>query len=62
MADHPTVGVEEEFLLVDQDAGAPVALNREIARRCGKQDDQPERRQTDGVRKRKPVLEHDVFP
>ncbi len=32
MAAHPTVGVEEEFLLVDPDSGAPVALNRDVAR------------------------------
>lgn len=31
MADIPTLGVEEEFLLVDPASGAPVALNREVA-------------------------------
>lgn len=32
MAAHPTVGVEEEFLLVDSDSGAPIARNRDVAR------------------------------
>jgi carboxylate-amine ligase len=32
MASHPTVGVEEEFLLVDQDTGEPVARNEAVAR------------------------------
>jgi glutamate---cysteine ligase / carboxylate-amine ligase len=31
MATHPTVGVEEEFLLVDPATGAPVPHNREVA-------------------------------
>lgn len=31
----PTVGVEEEFLLVDPDDGAPVALNSDVARVAG---------------------------
>ncbi len=31
MADIPTLGVEEEFLLVDPGSGAPVARNREVA-------------------------------
>ncbi len=31
MADIPTLGVEEEFLLVDPSSGAPVARNREVA-------------------------------
>ena len=31
MADIPTLGVEEEFLLVDPGSGAPVACNREVA-------------------------------
>ncbi|CAN3130666.1 glutamate--cysteine ligase [Mycobacterium sp. smrl_JER01] len=31
MADIPSLGVEEEFLLVDPDSGAPVARNREVA-------------------------------
>lgn len=34
MAAHPTVGVEEEFLLVDRDTGAPTALSREVAARA----------------------------
>ena len=34
MADIPTLGVEEEFLLVDPGSGAPVALNREVAARA----------------------------
>lgn len=34
MADIPTLGVEEEFLLVDPESGAPVALNREVADRA----------------------------
>lgn len=32
MASHPTVGVEEEFLLVDPDSGEPVARNEAVAR------------------------------
>ena len=28
----PTLGVEEEFLLVDPSTGAPVALNRAVAK------------------------------
>lgn len=31
MASHPTLGVEEEFLLVDPASGAPVGLNRQVA-------------------------------
>lgn len=31
MATHPTVGVEEEFLLVDPDTGEPVARNEAVA-------------------------------
>ncbi|MBO0680327.1 glutamate--cysteine ligase [Mycolicibacterium sp. S2-37] len=31
MAAHPTIGVEEEFLLVDPGTGEPVALNRAVA-------------------------------
>ncbi|GAC1636173.1 MAG: glutamate--cysteine ligase [Mycobacterium sp.] len=31
MADHPTFGVEEEFLLVDPATGAPVAVNKAVA-------------------------------
>ncbi len=31
MASHPTMGVEEEFLLVDPASGEPVALNEEVA-------------------------------
>lgn len=31
MAEHPTVGVEEEFLLVDPSSGSPLARNREVA-------------------------------
>lgn len=31
MADIPTIGVEEEFLLVDPESGAPLPLNREVA-------------------------------
>src|SRR5690349_3988554 len=34
MAEHPTVGVEEEFLLVDPDTGEPVPRNREVAARA----------------------------
>ncbi|MDG4665770.1 glutamate--cysteine ligase [Mycobacterium sp. 236(2023)] len=34
MTDIPTLGVEEEFLLVDPDSGAPVARNREVADRA----------------------------
>ena len=32
MPSHPTVGVEEEFLLVDPDTGEPVARNEAVAR------------------------------
>jgi glutamate---cysteine ligase / carboxylate-amine ligase len=32
MASHPTMGVEEEFLLVDPTTGAPVAVNEPVAR------------------------------
>jgi carboxylate-amine ligase len=32
MATHPTIGVEEEFLLADPASGQPVALNEEVAR------------------------------
>ncbi|MGB3486344.1 MAG: glutamate--cysteine ligase [Mycobacterium sp.] len=32
MGEPPTVGVEEEFLLVDPDSGEPVAKNEEVAR------------------------------
>jgi carboxylate-amine ligase len=32
MASHPTIGVEEEFLLVDPDSGEPVARNETVAR------------------------------
>jgi glutamate---cysteine ligase / carboxylate-amine ligase len=32
MASHPTFGVEEEFLLVDPTTGAPIAVNRAVAR------------------------------
>ncbi|OBF98344.1 carboxylate--amine ligase [Mycobacterium sp. 852002-51152_SCH6134967] len=32
MATHPTIGVEEEFLLVDPASGQPVALNEAVAR------------------------------
>lgn len=31
MDGHPTVGVEEEFLLVDRDTGEPVGRNRAVA-------------------------------
>jgi carboxylate-amine ligase len=31
MASHPTIGVEEEFLLVDRDTGEPVACNEQVA-------------------------------
>ena len=34
MASHPTVGVEEEFLLVDPATGEPVARNEAVARRA----------------------------
>jgi carboxylate-amine ligase len=34
MSSHPTVGVEEEFLLVDPDSGAPVPLNTQVAERA----------------------------
>ncbi|PEG33752.1 carboxylate--amine ligase [Mycolicibacterium agri] len=34
MASHPTVGVEEEFLLVDPASGEPVARNASVARRA----------------------------
>jgi carboxylate-amine ligase len=36
MTDHPTFGVEEEFLLVDPDTGAPVPLNRPVADRAAR--------------------------
>jgi carboxylate-amine ligase len=32
MASHPTIGVEEEFLLVDPASGEPIALNEDVAR------------------------------
>ena len=32
MASHPTMGVEEEFLLVDPATGEPVARNEAVAR------------------------------
>ena len=32
----PTLGVEEEFLLVDPTTGAPVALNRAVAERAAR--------------------------
>ncbi|WP_024447321.1 glutamate--cysteine ligase [Mycolicibacterium iranicum] len=38
MADIPTLGVEEEFLLVDPESGAPVALNRVVADRAAELD------------------------
>ncbi|WP_460354667.1 glutamate--cysteine ligase 2 [Mycobacterium sp. ZZG] len=38
MADVPTLGVEEEFLLVDPGSGQPTALNREVAERAAEQD------------------------
>jgi len=31
MTSHPTIGVEEEFLLVDPNSGAPLARNRQVA-------------------------------
>jgi carboxylate-amine ligase len=31
MDEHPTIGVEEEFLLVDNDTGEPVAANQAVA-------------------------------
>ena len=31
MVSHPTIGVEEEFLLVDPDTGEPVACNEQVA-------------------------------
>lgn len=34
-ASHPTVGVEEELLLVDPESGEPVARNREVAAYAG---------------------------
>lgn len=34
MSTHPTIGVEEEFLLVDPQTGAPVARNRDVAARA----------------------------
>ena len=37
MADIPTLGVEEEFLLVDPGSGAPVARNREVAEHAAQQ-------------------------
>ncbi len=38
MADIPTLGVEEEFLLVDPSSGAPVARNRDVADRAARRD------------------------
>lgn len=38
MTDTPTLGVEEEFLLVDPHSGAPIALNREVAERAAEHD------------------------
>lgn len=38
MADVPTLGVEEEFLLVDPASGAPIARNREVADRAAAKD------------------------
>jgi glutamate---cysteine ligase / carboxylate-amine ligase len=35
MANHPNVGVEEEFLLVDPETGEPVARNEEVAGEAG---------------------------
>jgi len=37
MPEHPTMGVEEEFLLSDPDTGEPVALNRAVADLAGQQ-------------------------
>ena len=34
MASHPTLGVEEEFLLIDPATGEPVAVNRAVARQA----------------------------
>ncbi|MBX7447974.1 glutamate--cysteine ligase [Mycolicibacterium sp. 3033] len=34
MADIPTIGVEEEFLLVDPDSGSPLPRNRDVADRA----------------------------
>jgi carboxylate-amine ligase len=34
MASHPTIGVEEEFLLADPATGEPIALNEEVASRA----------------------------
>lgn len=34
--DLPTVGVEEEFLLVDPDTGEPAARNRDVAAEAGR--------------------------
>ena len=31
MATHPTIGVEEEFLLADPTSGEPVAVNKTVA-------------------------------
>ncbi|WP_264073214.1 glutamate-cysteine ligase family protein, partial [Mycolicibacter minnesotensis] len=31
MATHPTIGVEEEFLLADPASGEPVAVNKTVA-------------------------------
>src|SRR5689334_16714217 len=36
MATHPTVGVEEEFLLVDPSTGDPVGLNEAVAEHAAK--------------------------
>src|SRR5687768_6600344 len=35
MSSHPTMGVEEEFLLVDPDTDEPVARNRQVAEHAG---------------------------
>ncbi|MCG5431055.1 glutamate--cysteine ligase [Mycobacterium sp. MYCO198283] len=37
MSSHPTVGVEEEFLLVDADTGDPLARNRDVAERAAQE-------------------------
>lgn len=31
MTSHPTVGVEEEFLLIDPQSGEPIARNKQVA-------------------------------
>lgn len=38
MTEIPTLGVEEEFLLVDPESGAPIALNREVAALAAEKD------------------------